>query len=30
VEGGKLNVVHTASIEDSLYEPKADYTKLPL
>jgi branched-chain amino acid transport system substrate-binding protein len=30
VEGGKLTVVHTASIEDSLYEPKADYTKLPL
>jgi branched-chain amino acid transport system substrate-binding protein len=30
VKGGKLNVVHTSTIEDSLYEPKADYTKLPL
>jgi branched-chain amino acid transport system substrate-binding protein len=26
VEGGKLKVVHTTSIEDGLYEPKADYT----
>ena len=26
VEGGKLNVVHTTSIEDSLYESAADYT----
>jgi branched-chain amino acid transport system substrate-binding protein len=30
VKGGKLNVVHTTSIEDGLYEPKADYTKQPL
>ena len=30
VEGGKLTVVHTTSIEDSLYEPKADYTKQSL
>lgn len=30
VEGGKLTVVHTTSIEDSLYEPKADYTKQAL
>lgn len=30
VEGGKLNVVHTTSIEDSLYEPSADYTQQPL
>jgi branched-chain amino acid transport system substrate-binding protein len=30
VKGGKLNVVHTTSIEDGLYEAKADYTKLPL
>ncbi len=30
VEGGKLNVVHTTSIEDGLYEPAADYTKQPL
>ena len=30
VEGGKLTVVHTTSIEDGLYEPKADYTKQPL
>jgi branched-chain amino acid transport system substrate-binding protein len=26
VEGGKLKVVHTTKIEDSLYEPAADYT----
>jgi branched-chain amino acid transport system substrate-binding protein len=26
VEGGKLKVLHTTSIEDGLYEPKADYT----
>jgi branched-chain amino acid transport system substrate-binding protein len=26
VEGGKLKVVHTTSIEDGLYQPKADYT----
>jgi branched-chain amino acid transport system substrate-binding protein len=26
VDGGKLKVVHTTSVEDSLYEPKADYT----
>jgi branched-chain amino acid transport system substrate-binding protein len=30
VEGGKLKVVHTTSIEDGLYEPKADYTTQPL
>ncbi len=30
VKGGKLNVVHTTSIEDGLYEPKADYTKQAL
>jgi branched-chain amino acid transport system substrate-binding protein len=30
VEGGKLSVVHTTSIEDSLYEPAADYTKQSL
>jgi branched-chain amino acid transport system substrate-binding protein len=30
VEGGKLNVVHRTSIEDGLYEPEADYTKMPL
>ena len=30
VEGGKLTVVHTTSIEDSLYEPAADYTKQSL
>ncbi|MDQ7247580.1 ABC transporter substrate-binding protein [Dongia sedimenti] len=30
VEGGKLTVVHTTSIEDGLYEPAADYTKQPL
>ena len=26
VENQKLNVVHRTSIEDSLYEPEADYT----
>jgi len=30
VEGGKLKVVHTTSIEDGLYEPAADYTKQAL
>src|SRR5438477_1565314 len=30
VEGGKLKVVHRTSIEDGLYEPEADYTKIPL
>ena len=30
VKGGKLNVVHTTSIEDGLYEPRADYTKQSL
>jgi branched-chain amino acid transport system substrate-binding protein len=30
VEGGKLTVVHTTSIEDSLYETAGDYTKKPL
>jgi branched-chain amino acid transport system substrate-binding protein len=30
VEGGKLKVVHTTSIEDGLYEPKADYTSQAL
>jgi branched-chain amino acid transport system substrate-binding protein len=30
VEGGKLNVVHTTAIEDSLYDPAADYTKQAL
>jgi branched-chain amino acid transport system substrate-binding protein len=30
VENGKLTVVHTTSIEDSLYEPEGDYTKQPL
>jgi branched-chain amino acid transport system substrate-binding protein len=30
VEGGKLIVVHTTSIEDGLYEPAADYTQQPL
>ena len=30
VEGGKLTVVHTTSIEDGLYEPKADYSKQSL
>lgn len=30
VEGGKLTVVHTTSIEDGLYESTADYTKMEL
>ena len=29
-KGGKLNVVHRTSIEDGLYEPEADYTKMAL
>jgi branched-chain amino acid transport system substrate-binding protein len=30
VENGRLNVVHKTSIEDSLYEVEADYTKMAL
>ena len=30
VENSRLNVVHTTSIEDGLYEPEADYTTMPL
>lgn len=30
VEGGKLKVVHTTSIEDGLYEAKVDYSKMSL
>jgi branched-chain amino acid transport system substrate-binding protein len=30
VEGRRLNVVHTTSIEDGLYEPEADYTQMSL
>ncbi len=30
VEESQLNVVHTTSIEDGLYEAEADYTQLPL
>ncbi len=30
VEGGRLNLAHTTSIEDGLYEPEADYTKMSL
>lgn len=30
VEGSKLNVVHTTSIEDGLYAPEVDYTKMEL
>jgi branched-chain amino acid transport system substrate-binding protein len=30
VEGGKLKVVHRTSIEDGLYEPETDYTKMAL
>jgi branched-chain amino acid transport system substrate-binding protein len=30
VEGQKLTVVHRTSIEDGLYEPEGDYTKMPL
>lgn len=30
VEDSRLNVVHTTSIEDGLYEPEADYTQMDL
>jgi branched-chain amino acid transport system substrate-binding protein len=30
VEGGRLKVVHRTSVEDGLYEPEADYTKMAL
>ncbi|MDJ0628102.1 MAG: ABC transporter substrate-binding protein [Rhodobacter sp.] len=30
VEGGRLNVVHTTSIEDTLYPDEVDYTTMPL
>jgi branched-chain amino acid transport system substrate-binding protein len=30
VTAGKLKVVHRTSIKDGLYEPEADYTKMPL
>ena len=30
VEGGRLNVAHTTSIEDTLYEDEVDYTTQPL
>lgn len=30
VKDGRLNVVHRTAIEDSMYEPEADYTKMPL
>jgi branched-chain amino acid transport system substrate-binding protein len=30
VENGKLKVVHTSKVEDSMYEPEADYTTQPL
>jgi branched-chain amino acid transport system substrate-binding protein len=30
VANGRLDVVHVTSIEDGLYEPEADYTKMPL
>jgi branched-chain amino acid transport system substrate-binding protein len=30
VEGKKLKTVHRTRIEDSMYEPEADYTKQPL
>ena len=30
VTNSRLNVVHTTAIEDGLYEPEADYTKMPL
>ena len=30
VEGGRLNVVHTTSIEDTLYPDEVDYTTQPL
>ena len=29
VEDGKLNVVHTTSIEDGLYPDEVDYTTMP-
>ena len=30
VRGGRLEVVHTTSIEDGMYEPEADYTQQSL
>ena len=30
VEGGRLNVAHTTSIEDGMYEPEGDYTQMAL
>ena len=30
VKGSRLEVVHTTSIEDGLYEPEADYTQMAL
>ncbi len=30
VDGGRLNKVHTTSIEDGIYEPEGDYTTMPL
>ena len=30
VENAKLNVVHSTSIEDGMYEPEVDYTKMEL
>ena len=30
VESAKLTVVHTTSIEDGMYEPEVDYTKMEL
>lgn len=30
VENGRLNVVHTTAIEDGLYPPETDYTKMAL
>ena len=30
VESGRMNVVHTTSIEEGMYEPDADYTKMAL
>jgi branched-chain amino acid transport system substrate-binding protein len=30
VEGAKLNVVHTTSIEDGMYPDEVDYTKQEL
>lgn len=30
VEDDRMNVVHTTSIEDGMYEPEADYTKMSL